>query len=77
MTIDIEKWLKSFEEDGIKWRWLTEKETARINSKFKGKSGIFSLNKRGLELESKEGKSNILEKVFFHEYLQVSIHHLQ
>ena len=65
MTIDIEKWLKSFEEDGIKWRWLTEKETARINSKFKGKSGIFSLNKRGLELESKEGKKQHIGEGIF------------
>ena len=40
--------MRTFENDRIKWRWLSEKETARINSKFKGKSGIFSLEKKGI-----------------------------
>lgn len=34
MTMDINAWMNTFENDGIKWRWLSKKETARINSKF-------------------------------------------
>lgn len=55
MTIDINEWLKTFEKDGIKWRWLSEKETARINSTMKRKSAIFSLDKKGIEITNKNG----------------------
>jgi len=65
MTIDINVWMNTFESDGIKWRWLSEKETARINSKMKGKSGIFSLGKRGIEITNEKGqKQYISEGVF-------------
>ena len=65
MTIDINAWMRTFENDRIKWRWLSEKETARINSKFKGKSGIFSLEKKGIEIENENGvKQYIGEGVF-------------
>lgn len=55
MTIDIETWMKTFENDGIKWRWLSKKETARINSNLKGKYGIFSLEGKGIENENENG----------------------
>lgn len=65
MTIDINAWLNTFANDGIKWRWLSEKETARINTKMKGKTGIFSLEKRGIELENEKGiKQYIGEGIF-------------
>lgn len=55
MTIDINVWMKTFEEEGIKWRWLSEKETARINSTMRGKNAIFCLNKRGIEITNING----------------------
>lgn len=65
MTIDINAWLNTFTNDGIKWRWLSEKETARINTKMKGKTGIFSLEKREIELENEKGiKQYIGEGIF-------------
>lgn len=65
MTIDINTWMSTFENDGIKWRWLSEKETARMNSKLKGKNGIFSLEKRGIEIENEKGVTQyILGGVF-------------
>lgn len=65
MTIDINTWLNTFTDDGIKWRWLSEKETARINTKMKGKTGIFSLEKRGIELENEKGvKQYVGEGIF-------------
>lgn len=54
-ALDIDKWLETFVEDGFTYRWMSKKETARINGKFKGKSGIFSIDGRGIELCSKEG----------------------
>lgn len=55
MTIDIKMWMNMLDDDGIKWRWLSKKETARINSKFKGKHGIFSLEGKGIEIENEKG----------------------
>ena len=55
MTIDIDAWMNMFKNDGVQWRWLSKKETARINSKFKGKNGIFSLEGKGIEIENENG----------------------
>ena len=33
MVIDVEAWMSTFESEKIKWRWMSEKETARVNSK--------------------------------------------
>lgn len=64
-TLDIETWLKMFERDGLKYRWLNKRETARINSKFKGNLGIFSLEGCGVEICDEEGFSQyIAEGVF-------------
>lgn len=53
-TIDIEMWLQTFKNHGITYRWMSKKETARINGKFKGNQGIFSLEGCGIELENNE-----------------------
>jgi hypothetical protein len=65
MTIDINAWMRTFEKDRIKWRWLSEKETARINSKFKGKSGIFRLEKKGIEIENENGVTQYIGEGIF------------
>lgn len=64
-TIDIEMWLETFKDDGITYRWLSKKETAQINGKFKGNQGIFSLEGRGVELKNNEGlKQDLGEGIF-------------
>ncbi len=55
MTIDIDKWLESFSQEGYSYRWMTKKETARINSEFKGKQHLFEIDGCGIELTSNEG----------------------
>lgn len=57
MTIDIDKWLESFKQDNYAYRWMTEKETARYNSKFQGKKQLFMINGKGVELIDKEGNT--------------------
>lgn len=64
-TIDINRWLETFKEDGVSYRWMSKKETARINSQIKGKSKIFSLDGCGVEFEDKNGyKINLGEGAF-------------
>lgn len=60
MTLDIEKWLDTFKERDIKWRWISKKETARINSNLKGKNKIFSLDGCGIEINDKNGASQLI-----------------
>lgn len=73
MTIDINAWMSTFENDRIKWRWLSEKETARINSKLKGKSGIFRLEKKGIEIENENGVTQYIgEGIFSRIFTQFS-----
>lgn len=56
MTININKWMSTFENDGIKWRWLSEKETARINTKTNGKNVIYKFGKKGIEITDVNGQ---------------------
>lgn len=55
MTLDIERWLDSFELDNVSWRWMTKKETARCNGELKGKSKVFSIDGCGVELKNAKG----------------------
>lgn len=65
MTIDVDKWLKSFAQDGYSYRWMTKKETARCNSEFGGKQQLFTLNGCGVELIDDEGgKQQIGQGIF-------------
>lgn len=50
MTIDIDKWLDTFKQKQCTYRWMSIKETARLNSEFKGKLKIFSIDGKGIEL---------------------------
>ena len=56
LTLDIEKWLETFKRDGYEVRWLSKKETARLNGKMKGNQNIFSLEGCGVEIK-REGFS--------------------
>ena len=58
-------WLQTFKNHGITYRWMSKKETARINGKFKGNQGIFSLEGCGIELENNEGLKQILGEGVF------------
>lgn len=51
MTLDIERWLETFKEDGCNVKWLSKKETARLNSKMKGSNKIFDIDGQGVEIE--------------------------
>ena len=55
LTIDIEKWLETFKEDKLSYRWLSKKETARANNEAKGKIGIFNLDGRAVEIFDERG----------------------
>lgn len=63
MTIDINKWMNLLSERGIKARWMTEKETARINSSHKGLRP-FILKKKSIELTEGDLKSYISDGIF-------------
>lgn len=65
MTIDIVLWMNTFEHDIKKWRWLSKKETAQINSNIKGKNGIFSLDGKGIEVENKKGITQVIGSGIF------------
>ena len=52
---------------------MSKKETARINGKFKGNQGIFSLERCGIESENNEGLKQILGEGVFPECLQAWI----
>lgn len=51
MTIDIDKWIRGLEENGCTVRWMSKKETARINSNMKGSNKIFDIHGRGIEIQ--------------------------
>lgn len=65
MAIDIDAWMNTFENDRIKWRWLSKKETAQINSKLNGKSGIFSLEEKGIEIKNENGVTQYIGEGLF------------
>lgn len=65
MTIDINKWLESFAQEGYSYRWMTKKETARINSNIKGKKQLFELDGCGVELVDVEGGKHYIGKGIF------------
>lgn len=64
MTIDLKKWLNTFENDGCKVRWMSRKETARINANMKGSNKIFDINGQGIELEKNEMSMQIGTGIF-------------
>jgi hypothetical protein len=51
MTIDIDKWIRSFEENGCTIKRMSKKETARINSNMKGSNKIFDIHGRGIKIQ--------------------------
>lgn len=62
MTIAVEKWLSEFEKDGYKVRWLSKKETARLNGQIK--NALFSLDGCGVEIKKGNAVSQIGEGIF-------------
>ena len=64
MTLDIEKWLETFKEDGCNVRWLSKKETARLNSKMKGSNKIFDIDGQGIVVEKNGMSVEIGQGVF-------------
>lgn len=65
MTIDIDVWMKTFENDKITWRWLGEKETAQINSGRRKGGRIFTLEGKGIELRDKNGVTQYIGEGIF------------
>lgn len=51
MTLDIERWFESLKEAGCTIRWMSKKETARVNSKLKGSNKMFDIDGRGVAIE--------------------------
>ena len=54
MTLDIDKWLKTLENDGYSYRWMSKKETARLAIPH-GKKLLFQLEGKGVEIISESG----------------------
>ena len=65
LTLDISKWLEIFEENGCSYRWMSKKETARVNGELKGKVKIFTLNNCGIELKNEKGTKQYLGEGIF------------
>lgn len=65
LTIDINKWLERFEENGCSYRWMSKKETARVNAELNGKMKIFTLNDCGVELSNENGVKQYLGEGIF------------
>ena len=65
LTIDINMWLERFGGSGCSYRWMSKKETARVNSEFKGKMKIFTLNDCGVELSNANGIKQYLGEGIF------------
>lgn len=59
MAINIEALFKKFEEKGLKAKWLSQKETARINTRLKGANHLYMIDGCGISIE-KDGKSYFL-----------------
>lgn len=64
MTLDIEKWLDTFKEDGCNVRWLSKKETAKANAKMKGSNKIFDIDGQGIAVEKNGISVEIGQGVF-------------
>ena len=64
LTLDIEQWLETFKSDGYEVRWLSKKETARINGKMKGNQTVFSLKGCGVEIKREGYSLELGEGVF-------------
>lgn len=63
LSLDINRWLDLIKENGINYRWLTKKETARMNSKpqpFKA----FEINGQAIELEYEGVKNTLYDGIF-------------
>lgn len=59
MSLDIDKWLTTFEKDGCKVDWLSKRETNKLNSKMKGVNRIFDIDGQGIEIE-KDGMKQVI-----------------
>ncbi len=52
MTMNIEALLKKIESKGLKIRWLSKRETARINTQLKGANHLFMMDGCGISIEN-------------------------
>lgn len=59
MSLDVDKWLNTFLEDGCKVNWLSKRETNKINSKMKGVNRVFDIDGQGIEIE-KDGIKQVV-----------------
>ncbi|MBR0599244.1 hypothetical protein [Sinanaerobacter chloroacetimidivorans] len=51
ITIDMNIWLKTFEKVGYSYRWMSKKETARMNSKYSRYLKMIDIDGKGIELK--------------------------
>lgn len=63
LSLDIKKWLELLKEYGINYRWLSRKETARINSR-PVPVKAFEINGQAIELEYEGIKETLYDGIF-------------
>lgn len=64
MTIDIDKWFDELGQMGCSYRWLTKKQTSRINSNAKKELKIFEIDGQGIEVTSGDVKTLLTAGIF-------------
>lgn len=64
MVLDIEQWLETLRKDGCTVKWMSKKETARVNSKLKGSNKMFDIDGQGIVVEKDGMKLQIGQGIF-------------
>lgn len=64
ITLDIEQWLETLRKDGCTVKWMSKKETARVNSKLKGSNKMFDIDGQGIVVEKDGMKLQIGQGIF-------------
>lgn len=64
MTLDIERWFETLKEAGCTVRWMSKKETARVNSKLKGSNKMFDIDEQGIVIEKDGMELQIGQGIF-------------
>ena len=64
LSLDIKKWLSTFEKDGYKVNWLSKKETNIRNTSLKGANRIFEIKGHGIEIEKDGIKQTLCGGIF-------------
>ncbi len=60
LALDMDKFIEKIRNTGLDAKWMTPKETARVNSSLKGKNRIFAIDNCGIKVCNENGRSLLL-----------------